>query len=184
MPGQYAVGAVTVTRGATTVTGTGTQWNTAPYTIPVGAMFSLQGSLLGLPVASVTSDTQLELLTPWTGSSRSGVNYLIDSDFTPALGLMLLGFKDVDPVTALNYNSVLLDNIVAGSRWAVNEIPTGSIPGSTFTCLHTPFDDDKVMVFINGQLLVRGVGYTISAGVITLTSALISGDYIRVAYQY
>lgn len=184
MPGQLRIGTVTVNTGNTTVIGSGTVWNTAPYTVSAGSMFSLQGSLIGVSVASVVSDTELVLATPWGGSSRAGVNYLIDSDFTPALGLMLLGFKDVDPVTALNYNAAILDNVVGYTRWAVNETPSGSIPGSTFTCLHTPYDDAKVMVFFNGQLLVQGVGYTISAGVITLATATISGDYVRVAYQY
>lgn len=184
MPGQLRIGTATVNTGNATVLGSGTVWNTAPYTVNVGSMFSLQGSLIGVPVAAVVSDTELTLATPWTGSSRSGANYLIDSDFTPALGLMLLGFKDVDPVTALNYNAAILDNIVGYTRWAVNETPAGSIPGSTFTALHTPFDDSKVMVFVNGLCLVEGAGYTISAGVITLTSALISGDYIRLTYQY
>jgi len=61
---QYSYGTATVTEGSTTVTGTGTYWTnlTLPLyfkVIPaVGAIYE---------VASITSDTELELTATWGG---------------------------------------------------------------------------------------------------------------------
>ena len=70
---------------------------------------------------------------------------------------------------------------------SIRETPTGSINGSnvTFTLANTPKSGYE-MVFLNGVLQDAGAGndYTISGGTITMLTAPVSGDKIRVSYPY
>jgi hypothetical protein len=67
------------------------------------------------------------------------------------------------------------------------ETPTGSINGSnvTFTLANTPVSGTEE-VFLNGILQDAGAGndYTISGGTITMLSAPVSGDKLRVNYIF
>jgi len=69
----YTTGTITVSNGSTTVTGSGTAWNTAG--IKAGDHF--WGAGLSVRVASVDSATQITLAYAWPGSSLSGANYEI-----------------------------------------------------------------------------------------------------------
>lgn len=184
----YSVGTVTVTNGSQIVTGSGTSWNTAPYTIQNGATFSLTGSLVGYQVGAVGSDTQLTLASPYAGPTRAGVNYWIASDFTSSLNLPLMGMNNIDPATIYNRAMQLIDLASALNRWAVNETPSGTINGvnPTFTIANSPSVAGQIMLFLNGILLVNTVGYTISGTTITMQAGYIPivGDYLRVTYQY
>lgn len=89
-------------------------------------------------------------------------------------------------VGAGNGLSVSADAVKLDGSWFIaNETPTGAINGSnvTFTLANTPFTG-TVQVYLNGILQDPGAGndYTISAGTITMLSAPLTGDKIRVHY--
>lgn len=73
-----------------------------------------------------------------------------------------------------------------GATFVDKETPTGSINGSntTFTLSFTPISGSE-HVYLNGLLQESGAGndYTISSGTITMLTAPISGDKIRVSYR-
>jgi hypothetical protein len=73
------------------------------------------------------------------------------------------------------------------SNRSTRETPTGSINGSntTFTLANTPLSGTEE-VFLNGILQDAGAGndYTISSATITMLSAPLSGDKIRVTYWH
>lgn len=68
----YSTGTVDVTNGDATVTGIGTGWAIG---LVAGGMFSCMG--LAVPIASVTSDTELELAYDWPGTTETGEAYAI-----------------------------------------------------------------------------------------------------------
>lgn len=75
---------------------------------------------------------------------------------------------------------------VAAGNFVVRETPTGSVNGAntTFTLANTPVLNTEE-VFLNGLLLEPGAGndYTISSNTITMLSAPLTGDRLRVRYQ-
>lgn len=73
MATPHTTGTVAVTNGSATVTGTGTDWQTALIT--AGVIFIGGNSY---PIASVQSDTQLTLALPYAGATGGGLAYAID----------------------------------------------------------------------------------------------------------
>lgn len=78
MTTSYTAGAVSVSAGQRRVTGVGTNWtliNIAP------GFFGLQsGEGSALPAAEVISDTELDLVVPWSGPSLSDQAYWLSYD--------------------------------------------------------------------------------------------------------
>ena len=79
----YRQGTVGVTSGSTKVTGSNTKWLTAG--INPGATFRLDGWPYGYEVASVVSDTEIQLARPYYGSTLSNQSYSIDRNFQSEL---------------------------------------------------------------------------------------------------
>lgn len=79
----YRQGTVRVTSGSTKVTGSNTKWLTAG--INPGASFRLDGWPYTYEVASVISDTEIQLARPYYGSSLSNQSYSIDRNFQSTL---------------------------------------------------------------------------------------------------
>lgn len=82
---QYTTGTIAVTRGSTTVTGTGTDWDTnndfSEKNLIAGGKVTINGTDEVYTVASVTSDTAFELDTPYIGTTvASGGGYLYFED--------------------------------------------------------------------------------------------------------
>ena len=75
---------------------------------------------------------------------------------------------------------------LSASNFVDKETPTGSINGSnvTFTLANTPVSGSE-HVYLNGALQDVGAGndYTISSAVITLLTAPLTGEKIRVSYR-
>lgn len=80
---QYQTGTVTVSSGSATVTGAGTAWLAE---ISAGDAFIVVGDNVTYTVASVASNTSLNLSAPYGGASLSGILYAITRDFT-SLGM-------------------------------------------------------------------------------------------------
>ena len=79
----YRQGTVNVTSGSTKITGSNTKWLTAG--INPGATFRLDGWPYGYEVASVVSDTEIQLARPYYGSNLSNQSYSIDRNFQSTL---------------------------------------------------------------------------------------------------
>jgi len=70
-------------------------------------------------------------------------------------------------------------------KFLVDETPSGTINGSnqTFSLSQTPFDsNDAVQVFIDGIKRDRVTDWTISGTTITMVTAPVAGQSIRVNY--
>jgi len=77
--GGYEVGTISITKGATTVTGSSTNWTT---NASAGQKIWIRG--FWYTISSITSDTELELGSTYSGRTVSGVSYAIA---TPAEGI-------------------------------------------------------------------------------------------------
>jgi hypothetical protein len=97
-------------------------------------------------------------------------------------------FNADNSVTLLSASSFLtaIGGIGTGNL-ATRETPGGTINGATvnFTLAHTPTAGTE-SVYLNGILQDAGAGndYTISGGTITMLTAPVSGDKLRVSYYY
>lgn len=70
-----------------------------------------------------------------------------------------------------------IGGIAPGTLMTFEGVPSGDIPGNTFTTLFAPV---QASVIVNGLTLIPGVGYTLSGSTITLTTPLVVGDTIYV----
>lgn len=104
---QYKTGTVAVENGSATVTGTGTLFQTAA--IPVGAPFVVVGHAAPYFVGAVNSETEIVLTAPYQGDTASGATYALVVDFTPHLGLPLIGKGDIETATILARALVEID---------------------------------------------------------------------------
>ena len=80
---RYRLGLVNVTNNSTTVTGVGTHWATAG--INPGATFKLDGMAFDLEVKRVVSDTEIELVKPFYGSTAASLSYSVERNFNSTL---------------------------------------------------------------------------------------------------
>jgi len=101
----------------------------------------------------------------------------VGSESIPATGELLLATYS----TATSGGTLLLQ---------FNETPSGAVNGvnDTFVLGNTPSSDSKLMLFLNGQLLVLGISndFTVSGATITFNADAIpfSGDLILATYPY
>ena len=90
---QYNIGTVAVTKGAATVTGTGTLF---AANVTAGDFFTVVGDNAFYTVGSVDSDTQLTLAANYAGVSRTGKAYTLVKDFTINLGFPVPNQGDIE----------------------------------------------------------------------------------------
>jgi hypothetical protein len=87
--------------------------------------------------------------------------------------------------TAINWTQLVAGGY-SNSNFVDKETPSGSVNGSntTFTLANTPTTGSE-HVYLNGVLQESGSGndYTISSATITMLTAPISGDKLRVSYR-
>lgn len=109
------------------------------------------------------------------GTANKNTVWLATVPQAGTIGSTAITFINIVPVTGLT-----------SSNFVTREIPSGTINGSnvTFTLANTPTVGTEE-VFLNGLLQDSGAGndYTISGGTITMLTAPISGDKIRVSYM-
>lgn len=88
--------------------------------------------------------------------------------------------------TAINWQSIPTSPGLQNSNFIDKEIPSGSINGSNsaFTLAYTPIVGSEHL-YLNGVLQESGAGndYTISGVNITMTTAPLTGEKIRVSYR-
>lgn len=92
-------------------------------------------------------------------------------------------------VLRVDYNITNSAFIQGSNSIVVNETPTGSINGSNmvFTTLLGKYVSNTTEVTLNGLVQLRGTDYTETtpgSGIFTFTTAPVTGDAVRVNYQY
>jgi hypothetical protein len=106
---QYKVGTCNVTNNDATVTGNLTEWST---NVSAGDKFLVIGTNVSYTVASVTSDTELELSTVYGGSSDTSASYTITSSFTPNYNLITAQKGDLGIATFFSDNFSQIDALL------------------------------------------------------------------------
>lgn len=133
----------------------------------------------GTPTRALDMDAWLEvpgaLIAVEQGSTNSDTIWLSSADQGGTLGTTAITFQNI-PTTAGLLNANFVDK----------ETPTGTINGATtaFTLANTPVAGSE-HVYLNGQLQDVGAGndYTISGAVITMLTAPLTGEKIKVSYR-
>ena len=92
-------------------------------------------------------------------------------------------------VLVVDYETTNSAYIVGTNSIIVQETPTGTVNGSTtlFTVLQAAYVSNSLEVFVNGLAQIRTTDYTetnATAGTFTFTVAPLTGDVVRVNYQF
>ncbi len=131
---QITTGTCTVTNGSPTVVGSlAADWSTATvgsiFVVPFteGILYTV-GAITG-PGVSDSGFYELTLTIPYVGATNALAPYAISKDFTPNLGLALLGFGDVESGLLFNRNMTKLDQAVTNAGSGV--IPLTRVVGGT-----------------------------------------------------
>jgi hypothetical protein len=110
---QYSAGSVNVTYGSRTVRKNGTaSW----AGIRSGAVFGVQGEGTFYTVSfySPGAPDQLQLTSPYRGTTNASALYVICNDFTPWLRLPLINRGDLETSTIFDYCMIKLESTYSG----------------------------------------------------------------------
>ena len=80
----------------------------------------------------------------------------------------------------------IVQNMVDGTFFVYNEVPTGTVNGSntTFTLAFTPAPADELRVLVNGQRLkAGGEDFTLSGDTLTMNTAPPTNSILMVDYH-
>jgi len=154
--------------------------------ISTGVRIKLDGSTLarsgsGVKVADAgVTETQLNTSVAGAGLTGGGGTALaVNTDnSTVEISSDTVRVKDAGITSA---------KLGSGARPIIRETPSGSVNGSntSFTLANTPASGTE-HVYLNGLLQEPGAGndYTISTNTITMLSAPLTGDRLRVSYLF
>lgn len=125
---------------------------------------------------------------------------------TPNIGLQIPGFNQANWQVPTNYNWNLLDAIFGGTVTVpaldvvnltvenfnlanfaslllaafVSEVPTGAVPGTTFTTTNNV--GAMIALVVNGLVQRNGTDYTLATNIITMTYTVPSGAAVYAIY--
>jgi hypothetical protein len=166
------------------------------------------GGTLTLTVASpqfqqLTGTTTHTVVLPDATTLVTGQSFIVSNQSTGAVQVNANGGGGIRTVAALTSATfTLIANGTAAGSWdpgstatptgltatnfVTRETPSGTVNGSTtsFTLANTPTAGSESL-YLNGLLMEPGAGndYTISGATITMLSAPLTGDKLRVSYQ-
>ena len=172
---QYRVGTVSVTNNSSSVVGTGTSWLTS---VAVGDLFAVPGDNALYTVASVNSDTSIQLSAPYAGTTNPTSTYAIVTDFTPILNIPFPVTGDIETAaivqravtiieTAINADSGKIFQVtfdagtdgisnVSNSRFDTILPAAATIIETSITCYPAPAGAQT----LSAKVQVDGVGVT------------------------
>ena len=107
---QYAEGSVDVASGSSTVNGISTAFST---NVSPGNIFVVDGDAVYYKIASAPDATTLQLVAPYGGTTKTGVQYAIYDDFTPQYSIPLLSPGDLESWVAFNEMALIVDRELA-----------------------------------------------------------------------
>lgn len=171
---QYATGTVTVTNADATVTGSGTAWDGE---VAAGDLFTIVDSGVVYEVASVTSDTELELTSTYAGSTAAAQSYTIARDFTPTYDIPYINKTDIEKASILKRMALKIEellsarqNIANGTFSPVLTDGTNNVTTYFYQVGRYTKIDDRVFIevhisvndkgSITGDLKITGLPYT------------------------
>jgi hypothetical protein len=146
---------------------------------------SINGSNTAFTTASTFASGSLRVylngqrLTAGSGNDYVEATQGFTMQYAPATGDVLL----------VDYN-VTNSHFIQGSNSSiVNETPTGTVNGTTtlFTVLQGKYVANTLQVYINGLQQTKTTDFTETSpgsGTFTFTTAPVTGDVVRVAYQF
>ena len=148
----------------------GANWNRIPYANTSGSVTSTSSNVTDNAIVRMDSTTgQVIQTSPVTIDDNGSINIPSGQSYK----------INGTALTAANVGALASTNLVT------RETPSGTLNGSnvTFTLANTPISGTE-QVYVNGILQDAGAGndYTISGTTITLLTAPISTDKIRVTY--
>jgi len=103
---QYTQGTIETVDTDATIAGSGTAFT--DY-VEAGDLFVVAGETTLYTIASVTSDTALELTAPYSGTGAGGQSYRISTGFTPNFDFPEINGGDLDWPTFLTQTIRLID---------------------------------------------------------------------------
>jgi hypothetical protein len=122
--GQYRKGTATFTNGDATVTFAG--GTTLLTSAAAGDLIKPDGTRVWAEIASITSDTEVELAAVWNGDSVSGSTYVIHTDFTANLALPYPVPGDVETQDVFRKAMLILDAALSGGGDPIL-LPAGTV---------------------------------------------------------
>lgn len=133
----------------------------------------------GAPARATDMDAWSEVPGAWVtvqeGTSNADTTWLSTANSGGTLG-----------VTSITWSNPITSGAYSNSNFVDKETPSGSINGSNtaFTLANTPTAGSE-HVYLNGLLLESGSGndYEISGANITMTTAPLTGEKLRVSYR-
>jgi len=149
---QYRTGTVTVVSGQQQVTGSGTLWSS---NVSVGDLFKKKNESVIYEVASVSSDTVIQLSAKYCGSGEAGAEYQITRDFTPNLDLPEVCLGDRDWPVHLTQALRLLDSILAKYNRCATSFGTVTTTNATTVKVVDLFLEDNAVYSIEATVVGR-----------------------------
>ena len=125
---QIKNGVVTLTNGSATVVGTNTTWLGE---VESGDAFTVTGSGVFYDVASVESNTQLTLSTPYSGASVTDTTYTIARDFTPLNNIVEMRKGDIETAAIFTRAMRRIDQLLSLNQDAGAITSAGIYPDTT-----------------------------------------------------
>jgi len=125
---DYSTGTVTATRGSTTVTGSGTLWNTANdfsvNNVRANGKIIINGSRTPYTVQSVTNDTTLVLTTAYTEATATAAGYVYFEDEYD------LASDFLRPIDLQSFSDSMSIDLISRSE-ARRRYPNNTVPGNS-----------------------------------------------------
>jgi hypothetical protein len=89
-------------------------------------------------------------------------------------------------ITLVPEEPLVVESTSAGIVFISNETPSGVVNSvnTVYALIHSPSPTDSLMLYLNGQLQIQGVDYTLVGSAITFTIAPTIGSYITAFYRY
>ncbi|WP_461533419.1 hypothetical protein [Sinomicrobium sp.] len=125
---QIKTGVVTLTNGSATAVGTNTTWLGE---VESGDAFTVTGSGVFYDVASVESNTELTLSTPYSGASVTDTTYTIARDFTPLNNIVEMRKGDIETAAIFTRAMRRIDQLLSLNQDAGAITSAGIYPDTT-----------------------------------------------------
>lgn len=172
---DYTTGTISVTRGSTTITGSGTAWNTnndfSVKNVRANGKIVINGSQTPYTIASVSSDTSATLATAFTEETVSGGSYVyfedeydLASDFLRPMDMQVFSEQcDIDLISRTEFRRRYPNNTIPGEPMVATILdyaPSGNTTPIRRVRLAAPPNKFQLIpyTYVTGNLAVSALG--------------------------
>ncbi len=162
---QYKTGTATVTNGSAVITGIGTEFQTNAIT--PGHRWARSGDNVTYTIASVDSETQITLNTPYQGATGASQVYTIGKDVTVFQSYPLIFSGDIETAAFISFTFQKIDEDINRSldgEFVAFNSPTGTLASTSVSGAIRELQDDLLM--LDGE----EVAFSSPTGTIAATS--------------